>query len=255
MSFDYNKFVSNKTLLNEYGNLGSPDLSGPMKKEPNPTSKVDQVNEEDLEEYANASVEDYIDPRDPVDPRKDMSQAERGAMRKVNEKKRDFKKLSVDEQTQLKEYINSVKEIKKEIKGLMEKAKMEERGGNVYGKTMKVETKKKLKKEALTPPAPNAIYKKDSIKNKLIQWVQDQGNNVRYTDMINAAYAISKGMEPGSIKAPRGWYSTNFKGAQGTSIANQWPEGGNHGKGHMAKRAPGSGRMFKNPDGTWGSEW
>lgn len=218
---------------------------------------------EDLDEYSNVDQDDFTDPRGSGDPHQDMTQAQRGAMNKVNEKKHDFKKLSEDEKTQLKEYINSVKEIRKEIKGLMEKAKVEERGGNVYGKTLSVESKKKLNKEALTPPPPNAIYKKDTIKNKLIQWLQDQGNNVRYTDMINAAYAFSKGMEPGTVKAPRGWYSANTRGAQGTEVGNSWPSGdkmkGNmgqeFGKGHLAKKSPGSGRVFKNPNGSWGSEW
>jgi hypothetical protein len=193
MSFDYNKFVSDKNLLKEH--------SQPLQ-----------------------------------------------------EGSHDFSRLSEDEKTQLKEYINSVKEIKKEIKGLMEKAKMEERGGDMTGKVLNVEDKKKLKKEALTPPAPNAIYKKDSIKNKLIQWLQDQGNNVRYTDMINAAYAFSKGQEPGTVTAPRGFYSNNVHGAQGSPTQLKgWNT--DFGKGHLAKKAPGSGRIVKNTDGTWGSEW
>ena len=84
--------------------------------------------------------------------------------------------------------------------------------------------------------------------------MQDQGNNVRYTDMINAAYAFSKGQEPGTIKAPsRGWYSNNVHGAKGTVTAKDWHS--DFGKGHLVKKAPGSGRIVKNPDGTWGSEW
>ena len=95
-------------------------------------------------------------------------------------------------------------------------------------------------------------YKKDSIKNKLIQWLQDRGNNVRYTDMINAVYAFSKGQEPGTIKAPRGYYSTNFYGADGSENGGRWQD---QGKKYMAKKGPGTGRIVKNPDGTWGSEW
>jgi hypothetical protein len=45
----------------------------------------------------------------------------------------DFSKLSVDDRKQLKEYIGSLKEIKKAIKELMGKASMEE-GGDTTGK-------------------------------------------------------------------------------------------------------------------------
>ena len=288
MSFDYNKFVSGKQLLQEYGNLVSPDLSDPRKTEPNPTAQVSHMNEEGgmpkeaiLDELYTLSVWEigeilndlrmmieqdselptqYLDKILPaldnaanamISVPEDWDTREDGPDQdqQLQEKSHDFGKLSEDEKTQLKEYINSVKEIKKEIRGLMEKAKMEERGGDMTGRMLNVEDKKKLKKEALTPPAPNAIYKKDSIKNKLIQWLQDQGNNVRYTDMINAVYALGKGVEPGSVKAPRGYYSTNFFSQDD---GGRW---GNQGKKYMAKKGPGTGRIVKNPDGTWGGEW
>ena len=53
--------------------------------------------------------------------------------------KYNFENLSPDEKTKLKEYINSVKEIKKEIKSLVKKAKgVEESGGNMStGLTLK----------------------------------------------------------------------------------------------------------------------
>jgi hypothetical protein len=133
MSFDYNKFVSGKNLLKEQG---SEDLSDPQKKNPKKTSSVGET----MDEYANVDPDDFTDPRGSGDPHKDMTQAQRNAMQKVNEKSHDLSRLSEDEKTQLKEYINSVREIKKEIKGLMEKAKMEERGGDVTGRTLNVES-------------------------------------------------------------------------------------------------------------------
>lgn len=48
--------------------------------------------------------------------------------------KYNFESLTPDEKEKLKEYIDSVKEIKKEIKKLLEKAKgknIEEEGGNM----------------------------------------------------------------------------------------------------------------------------
>jgi hypothetical protein len=53
--------------------------------------------------------------------------------------KYNFENLSPDEKTKLKEYISSVKEIKKEIKTLVKKAKgVDESGGNMStGLTLK----------------------------------------------------------------------------------------------------------------------
>jgi len=104
--------------------------------------------DEPTHDYEPDTDADYEEPRD-WDMHNDYNEGEFWEDKKAKPARRDYlKNLSPDEQTQLKEYIDSMKEIKKEITKLVGKAKqpVQEQGGNMSsGLTLKDENNEEPK--------------------------------------------------------------------------------------------------------------
>ena len=79
---------------------------------------------------------------------------------------------------------------------------------------------------------------KKSVKQKLVEYMIENGNNFRYTDMIKQLLKICKGDNyEYDYNVDRGFYATNF----------------NSFNGYLRKG--GTCCVYKNPSGTWSAKF